>query len=380
MKIAIILFGDYLKDGRVQRAAEALSITHEVKVFITTDYVDNYPTKYNNVDIQMIPLKTKKLSNNPIIQILKFIEYFIVTSQKINKFNPDTVFCNDVYTLFFGWLFKKKGKKFIYDSHELWKDTMHHYAYNAKLYKILYWVQKKTIHKANAVITVNDSIANILMEDHNIKKPIVIMNINKTIEMENDPNFVTLYKKLIDEDKKIVLYIGGIAVGRGLKNVIESMQFWDDNIEFAILGSGTYEPKLKEISKKISVEKKVHFLGSVLQKDVLKYASPCDAGIMAIQPSCKSYYYCLPNKFFQFAQLQKPIIASNFPELTKLINEYNLGATFNPENPKEIAASVNRLFTDDFKITDKDHQRFIETFNWKNEEKKLLKLIKGLEK
>ena len=380
MKIGIILFGDYLKDGRVQRTAETLSEKYEVKVFVTTDYIDNYPSTYHGVNIKMIPLKSKKLPNHPLIQVIKFIEYFIVTSKQINKYNPDIVFCNDVYTLFFGWWFKKRKKRFVYDSHELWKDTMHHYAYNAKLYKILYWVQKKTIHKTDAVITVNDSIADILREDHKIKRPMVIMNINKMNNSEIKINNIIKKSIQLNNSKRIVLYIGGIAKGRGLEYIIESLQYWHDNIVFALLGSGAYELELKEIAKNYSVEGKVHFLGSVLQKDVLQYASACDAGIMAIQSSCKSYYYCLPNKFFQFAQMKKPIIASNFPELSKLINEHNLGATFNPNSPKEIAKVVNEIFSSDFHISNKDHQRFIKAYNWKNEEEKLLKLINDLDR
>lgn len=380
-KIAIVLFGNYLNDGRVQRTAEALSEKYEVKVFVTTEYIDKYPSIYHGINIRMTPLKTKKLPNHPIVQVIKFIEYFIVTLRQINKYNPDIVFCNDVYTLFFGWWLKKKRKKkFIYDSHELWKDTMHHYAYNAKLYKILYWVQKKTILKTDAVITVNDSIADILREDHKITKPLVIMNISKTEDSEIEVDNIVKKQKQLDHSKRVVLYIGGIALGRGLEYIIESVQYWHDNIVFALLGSGAYELELKEIAMNYSVEKKVLFLGSVLQKDVLQYASVCDAGIMAIQSSCKSYYYCLPNKFFQFAQMKKPILASNFPELSKLINEYNLGSTFNPNSPKEIARVVNELFSSNFHISNKDHQSFIETYNWKNEEVKLLKLINNLDK
>ncbi len=378
-KIAIVLFGNYLNDGRVQRTAEALSEKYEVKVFVTTDNIDNYPSFYHGINIRMTPLKTKKLPNHPLVQILKFFEYFIVTLYHINKYNPDIVYCNDVYTLFFGWWFKKKKKKFIYDSHELWKDTMHHYAYNAKLYKVLYWIQKKTIRKTDAVITVNDSIADILTEDHKIVRPLVIMNINKINKFEIKEENIIRKKALIDQSKRIVLYIGGIAPGRGLEYIIESVQYWHDNIVFAILGSGALELELKEISKNNSVEEKVHFLGSVLQNEVLQYAAACDAGIIAYQSSCKNNYYCLPNKFFQYAQMKKPILSSNFPELSKLVNEFNLGATYNPVSANEIATVVNELFSKNFQISIKDHQRFIKTYNWENEGKKLLKLLHSID-
>ena len=378
-KIAIVLFGDYLKDGRVQRTAEALSEEYDVKVFVTTDDMVNYPSIYHEISLRMTPLKTKKLPNHPIVQVLKFFEYFIVTIIQIHKYNPDIIFCNDVYTLIFGWWFKKRKKKFIYDSHELWKDTMHHYAYNAKLFKILYWLQKKTICKTDAVITVNDSIADILTKDHNIKRPLVIMNINRINLSEVTKEDIIRKEFLIDQSKKIVLYIGGIAIGRGLEYIVESVQYWDDDIFFAILGSGAFELELKEITKNYSLEEKVYFLGSVQQDEVLQYAIACDAGIIAYQPSCKNHYYCLPNKVFQYAQMKKPILSSNFPELSKLINGYSLGATFDPISPIDIAKTVNDLFSKNFQISQDNHQKFIAKYNWENEAKKLLKLLKSVD-
>lgn len=42
MKIAVLSFGDYLKDGRVQRTAEAFSEKYEVKVFVITEFINKY--------------------------------------------------------------------------------------------------------------------------------------------------------------------------------------------------------------------------------------------------------------------------------------------------------------------------------------------------
>ncbi len=380
MKIAIILFGDYLKDGRVQRTAEALSEKYEVKVFVTTDYIDNYPSIYHGVSIKMTSLKSKKLSNHPLVQVIKFIEYFIVTSKQLNKFNPDIVFCNDVYTLFFGWWFKKKKqKRFIYDSHELWKDTMHHYAYNAKLYKMLYWFQKKTIHKTDAVVTVNESIAEILKKDHKINLPIVVMNINDGTISQYKNNDIIRNQIHIDHSTKIVLYIGSIAKGRGLENIIESVKYWNDDIVLVLLGTGVLELELKEVCRTKALDERVYFLGSVPQKEVLVYASACDAGIMPILNLCRSYYCSLPNKFFQFAQMRKTVLASNFPEMESKVKEFNLGETFNPNSINEIAHAVNSIFDSGFQISKDNHKRFIAKYNWENEKKKLLKLITEIE-
>ena len=376
MKIAVLLFGDYRQDGRVQRTANSLAEKYDVKVFITTDDMENYPKVFDGIPIQSVSLKTKKLTNHPLIQIIKFIEYFVSTTKFVKKYNPDIVFCNDVYTLFFGWLFKKNGKRFIYDSHELWKDTMHHYAYNAKLFKLLYWVQKKTIGSADGVITVCNSIADILKEDHKIKRPEVIMNIS---EMQKCTDTNIIRKRTgIKENKKIVLYVGALSKGRGLENIIESTKEWMDNVVLAILGSGVLENKLKKMVKENGLNEKVYFLGVVPQAEVLEYTNSCNYGIMAIQNMCQSYYYCLPNKFFQTAQNKIPIIASNFPELEKIIKENGLGYTFEPENRSDIADKVNKMIIEDFNISDRNYKKFMIKYNWQNEKTKLFRLIDDL--
>lgn len=53
-KIAIILFADYLKDGRVQRTAEALSEKYEVKVFVITEFINKYHSVNHVGNIQIL--------------------------------------------------------------------------------------------------------------------------------------------------------------------------------------------------------------------------------------------------------------------------------------------------------------------------------------
>ena len=380
MKIAVILFGDYIYDGRVQRTSRTLSSKYDVRVFgIADNNSKKYPKVFDGVNIEIIKLKTKDLPKNQFFQIFKFIEYIIITTNQINKFNPDVLHCNDVFTLFFGWFFKFKKKKFVYDSHELWMDSSHKYLYNAKLFVFLRWLERVTIRKTNAVITVGEHIAKILQKQYKIKIPIVIMNINVFSENIMDKSNIIRNRYHISESKKIILFIGALSSGRGLDKIIESIQYWKKDIIFALLGYGPLKYSLRELSKKFNIEEKVYFLGVVKQDKVLKYALSCDAGIMATQKICLSYYHGLPNKFFQIVQCKKPILASNFPVLKKIITNYKLGYTFNPEYPREIANAVNELFETNFSISNKNYEKFTKDYNWENENKKILNLYKKLE-
>ena len=61
---------------------------------------------------------------------------------------------------------------------------------------------------------------------------------------------------------------------------------------------------------------------------------------------CLSYYYSLPNKFFQNVQAHTPIIGSNFPEIKKMIEKYNIGLVCNSDSPDDLRYSILKLKDD----------------------------------
>lgn len=378
MKIACIVLNKYIHDARVQRTAEALNEKYFVKVYGLSDSKVSENGYLNEVEYELIGLSSKQFSFGKIALFLKFIEYFFRTLYKLCKYKPDIVYVNNVHTMIFGYIFHLLGKKVIYDSHEYWKDSQLKNTINSTLFKKFCWLERTLINKFDIVITVGEKIARLLQNDHNINKPYVIMNISKFSDKLEQNNIIR-EKLHLSPNNKIVLYIGAISEGRGLDKIIESVNFWEDDIIFAILGWGMLEPFLKKHTDQLKLQNRVFFLGLVPQEEVLGYSASCDVGIMAIQNTCLSYYNCLPNKFFQILQQKKPILASNFPELEKIINTYNLGLTFDSANSKSIAEIVNSFFNKDFKISDTDYNRFIQNYNWENEKKKLLKLVKKLE-
>jgi len=359
----------FFSDGRVERVASTLANEHEVKVFGLSDETKNYPNKFHNIPIELIKLKTKKLSKNPFIQIFKYIEYYFQTTKSINKFNPDLIYCNDVFTVYFGKYLKNRGVKFIYDSHELWSDSNHHQERSRKLFKILDKVEKISIKKADAVISVGSEILNILKKRYNLKKTMLLMNIPERIDKQNN-NTSNNYIE--------ILYLGAILQGRGLENIIRSSKLWNNGIHLTIIGDGPIREDLIVLVKELNLAHKISIPGAIPQKEVMIAFSNCDAGIHAIENTCLNHYYCLPNKFFQITQSQKPILASNFPEMKKIIDNYNLGYTFDPSSPKNIALVVNQFVEEKFKVSEEDYKRYTNDFSWKNEQKKLLDLVSSL--
>ena len=76
-----------------------------------------------------------------------------------------------------------------------------------------------------------------------------------------------------------------------------------------------------------------------------------------------------------------PVACSEFPEMKRIVEENKVGATFDPENPKDIARAIKEIFADGNKY-EKMRSRALRvakaTYNWEIEERKLLKVYIGL--
>ena len=58
-------------------------------------------------------------------------------------------------------------------------------------------------------------------------------------------------------------------------------------------------------------------------------------------------YYTTPNKLFEYMAAGLPIAGSRFPELCRFLDGLDIGRTFDPEDPYELAFTVNTMLDDD---------------------------------
>ena len=107
-----------------------------------------------------------------------------------------------------------------------------------------------------------------------------------------------------------------------------------------------YRRTLEEIAAKCGAAERLRFLPPVPVNEIWKYAGAMDVGIMPIENLCLSYYYTLPNKFFENVQSLTPVICSDLPEMHRLVDEYGIGLICEPENVDDLAQCLERMRTD----------------------------------
>ncbi len=145
----------------------------------------------------------------------------------------------------------------------------------------------------------------------------------------------------------LVMYHGGMMPGRGIETLLRLTER-NPNICAVILGNGDerYLDSLKRMALELGIESRVIFHPAVPLDELWKYVGAVDLSLMMISGKAKSYFFALPNKFFESIQALTPIIASNFPEMKRLIDQYNIGLTCDPEDLDAINACVEKMRTD----------------------------------
>jgi glycosyltransferase involved in cell wall biosynthesis len=265
-----------------------------------------------------------------------------------------------------------RKKKLIYDAHELETESNGLKGFRKKIYKLL---EKTFIHYADCTIVVSDSIATWYYQNYKIE-PHVIRNIPVFKSDSNNSNCfvdVNLKEKFnLSSNDILFIYLGGLFKGRGIEILLESFSQSNSNKHVLFMGYGELESMILSYQLKYS---NIHFHSAVKPDQVLDYARMADVGLSVIENICLSYYYCLPNKVFEYMMSGLPIIVSNFPEMGKLVDDYNCGWKVEVDKDS-ILQLINSISWEDVKQKKVNSANARNVLSWQLEGEKFVEIYK----
>ena len=179
----------------------------------------------------------------------------------------------------------------------------------------------------------------------------------------------------------LALYLGYLQPHRGLEQVISALVSCPE-VTLAVMGEGEvrYVRSLRERADKAGVSERVHFLPLVPPDQVVMNARSADLGLVMSQPASFTHFNSLPNKLFQYLAAGLPVIASEFPELARIVVGHDVGVVCDPRDPRAIADAIREVTVDPVRHAElsANARATAESFNWVRESSKLLKIVEGL--
>lgn len=287
-----------------------------------------------------IATKNLKFLPRPVRYFLNLIEAFIRMVFPGIKYKPDVIHCHDTLYLPIAKMIKLFcGSKLIYDAHELESDKA---GQSKILSKYTLFIEKMLWKDIDILISVSPSIIDWYDKHLGKKKSVLILNspLLDTSPKEKSKNNYLREKFNIPEGKKIFLYLGIISeVGRGVNLYLDVFQRKEVDSHIVFIGYGEYVDEIKKIALN---NENIHYHPAVPHHQVVEVSTSADVGLCLVEAVSLSDYYCLPNKLFEYAFSELYILASDFPDIRKIVDEYDLGkcSSLNAENLFEIVKDV----------------------------------------
>ena len=159
------------------------------------------------------------------------------------------------------------------------------------------------------------------------------------------PKDAELIEKLGLKEKFVVAYMGTHGMAHKLDFLIKSAKkITDSSIQFVFIGDGAEKTHLLKL---IETEKpqNVLLLPSVSKSEIATYISITDVALVNLKKS-DTFKTVIPSKIFENAAMQKPILLGVEGESQEIIEKYQAGICFEPENESDFIEKLAKLKND----------------------------------
>ncbi|MDA8687057.1 glycosyltransferase family 4 protein [Schleiferiaceae bacterium] len=246
------------------------------------------------------------------------------------------------------WLSFFKVKPWIMEVRDLWPESIAAVgAINeGRIYKFLEWVEIRLYKSAKKIIVVTDTF----------KRKIAARGIDESkIDVHKNGVILDLYEPRTKDNelmeanpqfhgKKVFAYIGTLGMAHGLSFILNSLSKLQESLpqaHFLFIGEGAEKENLLKQAEDLKLTN-VTFMPFVPKHEVVRYLSLMDVALVNLKKS-DTFKTVIPSKIFEAAALQKPILLGLEGETKGIIESFNSGTCFEPENEEEFILKCHEI-------------------------------------
>ena len=256
---------------------------------------------------------------------------------------------------------RKANGKLVYDARELYP---HVSSTAGRPWVRHFWrgLERRFIRRTDAVFTVSGGVAEKLVEFYGVARPTVIYNVPESREITRR---VSIHDRIGERSRPIILHLGQIREHRGCERLVDAMRSVQ-SADLVFLGDGPLKEPLRQRAADSGIQERVHFLDPVPPDDVLDYAASADVGVTLLDDRCLNHRLALPNKLFEYLSAGLPVVASDLPEIRKVVRDYDVGQVVRPGSERDLVAALNQAILDrSLRMRwQQNIPKVLETFNW----------------
>ena len=271
----------------------------------------------------------------------RFVEFWRLSPSRIRSLDPDLIVSSDLPGLVGASIAARAmGRPHLHDCHELYLEST-----TLKWYErlLLRPVERRYMRRADSVVVVNTTIRDEYKKRYGVDG-IVLRNCAPTVAeaVREDPVDVRGLLGLSAEDH-VVLYQGGLMAGRGLDVCVRAVAWFPPHAHLVFVGEGRVREDLVRLAMDARVMDRVHWLPAVPPSQLPTFTAAASLGLIPYQPVSLNNRYSLPNKVFEYTGAGIPFVASDLPELRRIVTDAACGEIYDPFEPRQLAAAVRTV-------------------------------------
>jgi len=259
------------------------------------------------------------------------------------------------FTTWAAWAIGKiRRKPWIFELRDLWPESIKTVGAmkQGKIIDMLEKIELGLYKSSNKVIAVTDAFKTNLISRGVAEDKIEVVTNGSNMQLffpqEKD-------QKLLDilglKGKFIIAYIGTHGMAHSLDFIVNSIaNIKDESIHFLFIGDGAMKQNIIDIAKDLNLQN-ITFLNSIKKEEVPKYLAICDISLAPLKKE-DNFKAVIPSKIFEASAMQKPTLLGVQGQAQEIIEKYDAGLYFEPENEKD--------FLDKIYILQNNQQRYNE--------------------
>ena len=248
--------------------------------------------------------------------------------------------------------------------------------------------ERRLARSADAVVTVSDPYAQVL--GHILGRPVDAVVRNAAIvdgaEAEPLPEDVRrsdrFHRQLdLPPERRIVLYMGQVMRGRGLRQLFEAISLVDE-ADLVVAGFGPDYERYRSIAAALPHAERIHFTGSIAPTEIPAWTRGADVSAMPVQPDTVNHRLNTPTKLYDAMGVGVPVVASDLPGISPIIAETGCGVLCDPADPVDIGRAIREI------VDAPDEERLARRlaclraarsrYSWQHQVRELLRVYDGL--
>jgi glycogen(starch) synthase len=267
--------------------------------------------------------------------LVHWLAAFVSFLWHARRLHADVLHPHDIPPLAAGLVLTRGRARLAYESHEYWAEKFPTQPLSRRL---AMRIERIACRRADLTIVVNDSIGERMAADHGTDQALTILNVS-------DIRSVDTIEVAPEDGPLQVLYHGIVVPGRGVELLVDALARMKEPAELTVRGSGDALEASIEKASSLGVADRVTFVPPVPLEDVVSAASRSHVGVMPFENRL-GYELALPNKLFEYLAAGLAVVASDLPELRRIIDGEKVGQVVPSGDADALARALDRIAVD----------------------------------